>query len=340
MKTKDMILKIARQKGGLTSADVVKLAGISRQAAAKHLRELVWQKQLSKEGSTHNARYMPFSASQIREAEPRLHFKKTFHTQGLEEHQVFEEVVLRLHLKRELSKDAFAIANFTFTEMLNNAIEHSKASRVTVETEIKFGQFDFRIEDHGVGAFESIRKKFKLKNDFEAAEHLLKGKQTTDPKHHSGQGIFFTSRAADRFILESSGLRLRFDNEIHDVFLEDMRLLPGTRVWFQIKQKSRKNLKEIFDQFSNEEFEFDKTEIKIHLSKAGTGWVSRSEARRILFGLEKFKRIVLDFNGISSVGQGFADEVFRVFQKAHPSIRVEAVNMIPVVEFMIQRARK
>ena len=64
------------------------------------------------------------------------------------------------------------------------------------------GIFTFTVSDRGVGAFESVRKKFKMKNSFEAAEHLLKGKQTTAPERHSGQGIFFTSRIADHFALE------------------------------------------------------------------------------------------------------------------------------------------
>jgi len=40
--------------------------------------------------------------------------------------------------------------------------------------------------------------------------------------------------------------------------------------------------------------------------------VSRSQAKRLLMGLEKFNTIILDFKGVVSVGQAFVDQVFRV----------------------------
>jgi len=49
--------------------------------------------------------------------------------------------------------------------------------------------------------------------------------------------------------------------------------------------------------------------------------ISRSQAKRILRGLEKhFKVITLDFTGVTLVGQGFVDEVFRVYKNQHPKM--------------------
>ena len=56
-------------------------------------------------------------------------------------------------------------------------------------------------------------------------------------------------------------------------------------------------------------------------------------------GLEKFKHVTLDFRGVKTVGQGFADEVFRVWQKNHPSITIEPKNMNDNVRFMTKRAQ-
>ncbi len=66
--------------------------------------------------------------------------------------------------------------------------------------------------------------------------------------------------------------------------------------------------------------------------------LSRSQARRLLFGLEKFRRVVLDFKKVQGVGQSFADEIFRVFHNAHPRIQIEAIHGAPSVTFMIRRA--
>jgi ABC-type glycerol-3-phosphate transport system substrate-binding protein len=53
---------------------------------------------------------------------------------------------------------------------------------------------------------------------------------------------------------------------------------------------------------------------------------------------ERFKRVELDFAGVSEIGQAFADEMFRVFAAAHPAIKITPVNAEPAVVQMIRRA--
>lgn len=64
--------------------------------------------------------------------------------------------------------------------------------------------------------------------------------------------------------------------------------------------------------------------------------VARSHARRILRDKDEFKEIIFDFNGIEFMGQGFADEIFRVFQNAHPDIVLRPINANEAVLGMIQ----
>ena len=67
--------------------------------------------------------------------------------------------------------------------------------------------------------------------------------------------------------------------------------------------------------------------------------ISRSEARRLLQRLTEFTHVTLDFSGVEVVGQGFCDEVFRVFARRHPEIALEPVGMHDAVAFMVARAR-
>jgi hypothetical protein len=85
---------------------------------------------------------------------------------------------------------------------------------------------------------------------------------------------------------------------------------------------------------------FDKTEVRIRLYTLGTVHVSRSQARRVLSGLEKFKSVILDFGKVPMIGQGFADELFRVYKKSHPEIELKPINMNAAVKFMIDRVEK
>ena len=105
---------------------------------------------------------------------------------------------------------------------------------------------------------------------------------------------------------------------------------------------TERTTKEIFDEYTSDDFVFNKTKITVHLAKdyLGHDFVSRSLAKRILMNVEKFKIIVLDFENIDNIGQGFADEVFRVFKNKNPDITIVPINMNEEIEFMINRAMK
>ena len=339
MKAKEFILKEVKKRGQLTSADVVQRLGISRQTAAQHFRELIFDKKLLKVGSTHKAYYIPYAAKKAAGSIKVFSGVRLLH--GLKEDEVFNETSLKMNLKKILSKNSFGIVNYAFTEMLNNAIDHAKAKKVFFNLKCERGVFTFLIEDHGIGVFESIRRKFNLKDHYEAVEHLLKGKQTTAPEKHSGEGIFFTSKISDKFLLSSAQLKLIFDNKDKESFLRKLdRPLKGTKVQFELNPKSRKSLKELFDAYSNEDYEFDKTKVTVHIAKKEGDYVSRSEAKRILFGLDKFKRIEFDFKHVKGIGQSFADEIFRVYQQQHPHVALSISNANSAIQFMIQRAQK
>ncbi len=339
MKTQELILEKARSGNGITTSQIVKLTGISRQTIAEHFRKLVGGKKLIKTGSTHNAKYFLYDKN--KDKLPELHFTKQYSIKDLEEDLVFQEISLKMGFKKLFSSNGYKITNYAFTEMLNNAIDHSKSAKVQVYCKSEKGNTKFEIVDRGIGVYESIRKKFKLKNHFEACEHLLKGKQTTDERKHSGEGIFFTSKIADQFILHSAELKLVIDNDLEDIYLDTIKTLKGTKVAFIIKQKTRKSLSALFKEYQNSEDEFDTTKLSVSISlyEKGGEHISRSEAKRILFGLEKFKRIIFDFKRVKGIGQGFADEIFRVFKLTYPSIKIETINMSPSVEFMVKRVK-
>jgi hypothetical protein len=57
-----------------------------------------------------------------------------------------------------------------------------------------------------------------------------------------------------------------------------------------------------------------------------------------MVGLEKFTEVTLDFQGVDSIGQGFADEIFRVFTRMHPGVRVGYANAPPAIDAMIRHS--
>ena len=140
--------------------------------------------------------------------------------------------------------------------------------------------------------------------------------------------------SAKSCLLYTSQIEVAFDNQKKDVFVKQIRKIRGTRVFFKISKNTKKKIKKLFDQYTNQDYEFDKSKVTVHLSKEEE-FLSRSQARRLLIGLEKYKRIIFDFKGVNSVGQAFADEIFRVFQSLHPEVQLAWINTNETVSFMI-----
>jgi hypothetical protein len=173
---------------------------------------------------------------------------------------------------------------------------------------------------------------------------LSKGKLTTDPRRHTGEGVFFTSRMFDRFQIASGELVFDHDDAQADDLLDDIGprySRRGTTVLMEIATGSKRTAKQVFDQFSSgpDDYAFAKTVVPVRLAKVGDeNLVSRSQAKRLMQRVERFRTVVLDFAGITSIGQAFADEVFRVFANAHPDVELVPMHATPAVQQMIRRA--
>jgi excisionase family DNA binding protein len=259
---------------------------------------------------------------------------KTFNLLGLSEDKVFQEITQSINL--DMNENCADIVPYAFTEMLNNAIEHSQGKLVGVSFNQSGATWNFKIHDDGLGAFRNIASTFGLSNNFEAIAELSKGKRTTAPQGHSGEGIFFTSKAVDLFRIESNGLAWNVNNLIDDFSVEETNNIVGTVVLCSINRKTDRTLANVFSRFTKEH-NFTKSRLTVKLFETGMMFVSRSEARRLVVGLEEFSEVELDFSHVKSVGQGFVDEVFRVWATAHPNTEFFPVNMIPPVEFMVLR---
>jgi anti-sigma regulatory factor (Ser/Thr protein kinase) len=267
-----------------------------------------------------------------------LPFVRRYPRAVIAEDRVWNEVSSACRAVDALSKPAHSILQYAFTEMLNNAIEHSGGSEIEIRFESVPDGLAFVVADDGVGVFANLRKVLRLESDLVALQELSKGKLTTLPAGHTGEGIFFTSKAARIFEMSSHGLHWTVDNVVGDTAVGSALVRRGTVVRVEVAHKPRRTLAKLFAEYT-EDFAFTKTRIVVKLFTLGVRFISRSEARRVLANLEKFRGVVLDFSGVEEIGQGFADEVFRVWKATHPGIRLEAVSMSAPVAFLVRRAK-
>ena len=340
MDIKKLILERILKKGQLRISEIVKKTGFSRAYINRFLKELKDEGIIMLVGKANRAHYVLSDKNKILKAKKEIlsgHY--TLKNKNLSEDEVLDKIKKDTGIFLNLPKNVISITDYAFTEILNNAIEHSKSQTIDVFAERDKKFIRLSVIDKGIGIFNSIIKKRNLKNELKAIQELTKGKLTTAPKKHSGEGIFFTSCVVDKLIIQSSNKKLTFDNILNDIFISDIKKLKGTKVTFLISTGSKRRLEKIFKKYAGETFEFAKTKVIVKLYKTDTGYISRSQARRVSTGLEKFKTVTLDFRNINTVGQAFADEVFRVWQNRHPDIKIQYQNANENIVFMIKRAK-
>lgn len=226
----------------------------------------------------------------------------------------------------ELPENVRRIWSYAFSEMINNVIDHSESESADILIRQNYLSTLVMIKDYGVGIFGKIKEFFNLSSLDEAVSELFKGKITTDSKNHSGEGIFFTSKMVDTFYIVSDGKV--FTNNVYDdsITYELGEGKKGTTVIMELSNFSNKTPKEVFDLYADVDGGFVKTVLPIK-NIFDTDPISRSQAKRLCNRLDSYKEVVLDFNGVQWMGQGFAHQIFVVFAGQNKGIKLTPINM-------------
>lgn len=270
---------------------------------------------------------------------------------SLEESGLEEDVLFDQHIAPYLSgsnERARAIWQYCGAEILNNAIEHSRGTRIGIVVQCNALNTTVVISDDGVGVFSTLMEYMKG-NGWEhpraedALVELYKGKITCDSRNHSGEGIFFSSKMMDSFILWSDSLILKFGNQEKTEVVQSHLAAYASRIWKEstmvmmtLENETEREAGKVFDLYADVDDGFVRTRIPVKEACITGEPVARSQARRICHRLETFREVILDFSNVTMMGQGFADELFRVYAVAHPEVMLRPVNMLPQVERMIR----
>jgi anti-sigma regulatory factor (Ser/Thr protein kinase) len=304
--------------------------GVDRVTVNRYLRKLVNEGMLTAAGATKARKYAV-----------RDYVHETIHLpvdSTSEEHVIWRERVAPLIT--DIPDNIREICEYGTQEMINNVIDHSGSPAFNIVVYENIHRVRIDILDDGVGIFEHIRQSCNLPDPRLALLELSKGKLTTDPQKHSGEGVFFTSRMFDDFRLLSGHLfygrtMLEGDEWLTEVETR-MALQRGTLVQLDISRASTHTVQETFKKYEDDDARFTKTHVPVKLARYGNEQlVSRSQARRVLARFENFEEVMLDFKDVESIGQAFADEIFRVFQREHPATRIIPVFTSEQVQSMI-----
>jgi hypothetical protein len=323
-----LVARLIDESGANVATRLAEKMGVSRQSASAKLAQMKRDGLIASHGIGRGTKY-------TLEETHRSH--NEYLREGLSEDVVWREAVFPI--VRDLPDNVRGIWHHGVTEMVNNAIDHSGSELVTVTVRRNALETYVTVRDYGEGIFLKIQRALNLYDTREAILELAKGKFTTDPANHSGEGIFFSSKMFDHFSIRSGALAFMHDCDEPDILFEHERPHNGTMVLMQLDNDSARTTKEVFDRFAlPEEFSFAKTIVPVRLAQhEGEKLVSRSQAKRLTRRFERFQTVILDFSAVEEIGQAFADEVFRVFKSAHPEISMIPIRMTDAVQAMIGR---
>ncbi len=304
----------------------------TRVTVHRHLKKLIDKGEVIKTGKTRDTAYY---------LKDSMNKTGKFHiSSDLEEFEVYSKYLKKAF--SHLPKNVEEILCYGFTEIFNNAIDHSCGANIWMQSERVGNRIRLTITDDGVGVFKTIYKFFQLDDIYESVLQLSKGKMSTCPEYHSGEGLFFSARVFDTLEIFANNIHYVRDNKENDWALETCDTSKfGSKVIMTIAMDAQQNLVDVFKAYQSlEGLDFNRTDILVKLSKYKEELlISRSQAKRVLRDLEKhFKVVTLDFKGVALVGQGFVDEIFRVYKSQHPEIEFKYMNANKDIEFMIKRS--
>jgi DNA-binding Lrp family transcriptional regulator len=327
-----LILTTARETSQLAST-AAERTGLSRVAVSRRIKKLTEAGYLSRHGTGTRPTYTP----------GLRHFWLTTTTREAVTQAGGEFGVWEVHvapLVRGLPDNVVNLANIAFTEMLNNALDHSQAQRLVLGAHVAAGRLQMLVADDGVGIFRQIAQALDLFDDRLALLELAKGKFTTAPEGHSGMGVFVSSRMLDGLAIQAQGLTFDLHTATQALapfdWVEVFPLLKqGTVVRMDLALDTTRTTQGVYQRyFSPDEVggeAFHTTEVPVRLAQLSSQLTSRSQGKWVVERATQFKTVVLDFEGVAMAGQGFIDEVFRVFATAQPQVRLKPIHLVPAV---------
>ncbi len=301
--------------------------GVSRSSMGKWLRVLIADGWLVRGGTQSRPVYKPGLVREV---------SRSYPIKGLDEQTPWERDFAPCFA---LAPNITRLAHHAFTELLNNAVDHSGGTKVSISMRQNKTHLHLLIRDDGCGVFHRIQDAFQISSPQLALLELSKGKLTTQPEFHSGRGLFFTSRLFDVFDLYANQLTYQHNHWQRKDWLKANPLgVSGTAIFMSLALNTTRTLEDVFGEHAKgaQDLSFSRTEVAMRLAHApGEALESRAQAKRIANRLEAFETVVLDFEGVDAIGQGFADELFRVFVSQHPSVQLQPRNMNTHVAAMV-----
>jgi signal transduction histidine kinase len=161
MNIERFIAEKIEQAGSVTPAEIQKHTGFSRMQIHRVTSRLMREGKVVRLGATRSLRFVaPSSELQTAIGTRPLSFTRRVELMNLDESITFREISQKTNVLELLPLNVLDILRFAFTEMLNNAIDHSGSKYATIEGSRTTEQVELEIRDQGIGLLENFKRTF------------------------------------------------------------------------------------------------------------------------------------------------------------------------------------
>lgn len=307
---------------------VAERLAVPRRTASRLIGQLVAAGWLLREGSARRPRHAPGLLRQVVRRYPLA---------GLDETALWARDIAPA---LALPPRAAGAAQHLLGELVNNAVDHSGGTEVTVSVRQTPLHVQLLVSDDGCGLFRRIGESFAIDDPATAMFELGKGKLTSRPQDHAGRGLFFAARIADVLDLHANGRAFQHRGwQPHRWQPARPAASAGTSVFAALSLETPQDPDAALRAHSLDGtgYRFERTVLPLSLlTGERLALDSRAQARRVAARLDGFRRVELDFDGIDTIGHGFADELFRVWRRANPGVELVPLNAAPRIGALVE----
>lgn len=319
------ITPAAAEHGSDLLPHVMQRTQLSRRSAQTLLRRLVDAQWLQRSGSARRPVYSPGAMRQV---------VRSYPIDGLDEDRPWRRDFAP-HF--DMAPHVAQLLQYAFTELVNNAIDHSGGTAVTVSLRQTAMHLQLLVSDDGCGLFDRIGREFSIDEPRLAMFELAKGQLTTQPQRHRGHGLFFTARLADVFNVQANHAGFQRLGEAEARWTAARAVArQGTTVYLAIARDTGRTLPQVLQSasLSAAGHALERTTVPLRLL-GSDGLVSRAQARRVALRLTGFRCAELDFGGVEMLGHSFVDELFRVCATEQPNLHLLPRGLTPALARMM-----
>lgn len=349
----EVVESLLSERGGFSSAELSERTGLTRQALHRHLSSWVLEGRLQRQGRARATRYLPGpgNSSCPPESRPRgrapAGLGRTYRVEGLSPQAAWRDLQAWLGSQAPgIGDTALAVLEWVTCELVANGLAHAQSPYLSLRAHADSDRVALALADAGLGAFETLRRKLGASSALDALQWLSNPPATpaAGPPDPACRGLRSVSHMVELFELDANGFEWSVDNALGETAVSEVPEVPrhssgtgetggaGTEVRVSVALDTQTHPADILAHRPA----IHGTRV-LALRDFGRRLFTRSDARRLLEGMDLYAEIVLDFDGIEGTGLGFVDELLRVWPIRHPLTRLRVQGAGAAVAFMLRQ---